>query len=484
MVANAASLPLPTSNGCASCNQLHAEIKVCVSQIADKLDRLFLRVEELVAGSVQPRSPANVIQQANGATSNNAPAMPLENGCNGAHIPRHTSAVKADVISSDHDKVGSGVSAREHTTSPPKSLPTAEKHAPSQTTHVQSIPSVSGSRKRKPTRDTVHKVAPINNGPVSSPKKPSSLPETHQWNSMDSLSSMAAAILESTNVAVENSNNAAASVETNVATSPLFDPLIANLMLGVNQNSTAATLYSMFFPQQSTTTASARGKTSWGSSTPQQGNAASVNAPLGQQNVNGGNTPASARNGNRSASGLSDDVAAALASALKAESMELTEGDDATDNASVSRCNNCNTTKTTAWRRDQDGKLVCNACGLYYRLHRTNRPVHMRKDFIQQRFRRKNASSKDEEGGADSGGESTARTNAMSASPPADDMAAMSAAAGATNDSFDNGEDFNNGDDCSNTVTSTSQASASNLFPSLLNAAAASHRLFSAMPEA
>uniref|UniRef100_A0A1I7TQ79 GATA-type domain-containing protein n=1 Tax=Caenorhabditis tropicalis TaxID=1561998 RepID=A0A1I7TQ79_9PELO len=41
-----------------------------------------------------------------------------------------------------------------------------------------------------------------------------------------------------------------------------------------------------------------------------------------------------------------------------------------------------------------DGKLVCNACGLYYRLHRTHRPVHMRKDFIQQRFRRK---IKDEE---------------------------------------------------------------------------------------
>ncbi|VDK48096.1 unnamed protein product [Anisakis simplex] len=62
--------------------------------------------------------------------------------------------------------------------------------------------------------------------------------------------------------------------------------------------------------------------------------------------------------------------------------------------ASMSRCSNCMTTKTTAWRRDQSGKLVCNACGLYYRLHRTNRPVHMRKDIIQQRFRRR---MKDEE---------------------------------------------------------------------------------------
>ncbi|CAI2351610.1 unnamed protein product [Caenorhabditis sp. 36 PRJEB53466] len=57
--------------------------------------------------------------------------------------------------------------------------------------------------------------------------------------------------------------------------------------------------------------------------------------------------------------------------------------------SSISRCSNCSTAKTTAWRRDLAGKLVCNACGLYYRLHRTHRPVHMRKDFIQQRFRRK-----------------------------------------------------------------------------------------------
>uniref|UniRef100_A0A0K0DAZ0 GATA-type domain-containing protein n=1 Tax=Angiostrongylus cantonensis TaxID=6313 RepID=A0A0K0DAZ0_ANGCA len=44
--------------------------------------------------------------------------------------------------------------------------------------------------------------------------------------------------------------------------------------------------------------------------------------------------------------------------------------EDEESNASVSRCSNCMTTKTTAWRRDMAGKLVCNACGLYYRLHR------------------------------------------------------------------------------------------------------------------
>lgn len=32
-------------------------------------------------------------------------------------------------------------------------------------------------------------------------------------------------------------------------------------------------------------------------------------------------------------------------------------------------CANCKTTTTTLWRRNQSGEPVCNACGLYYKLH-------------------------------------------------------------------------------------------------------------------
>ncbi len=32
-------------------------------------------------------------------------------------------------------------------------------------------------------------------------------------------------------------------------------------------------------------------------------------------------------------------------------------------------CANCKTTNTTLWRRNQNGEPVCNACGLYYKLH-------------------------------------------------------------------------------------------------------------------
>lgn len=46
-------------------------------------------------------------------------------------------------------------------------------------------------------------------------------------------------------------------------------------------------------------------------------------------------------------------------------------------------CSNCQTTQTSLWRRNQVGEPVCNACGLYYKLHNVNRPIAMKKDTIQ-----------------------------------------------------------------------------------------------------
>lgn len=65
-------------------------------------------------------------------------------------------------------------------------------------------------------------------------------------------------------------------------------------------------------------------------------------------------------------------------------------------------CANCQTSITTLWRRNASGEPVCNACGLYYKLHHVNRPLTMKKEGIQTRNRKvssKNRKSKKSGGG-------------------------------------------------------------------------------------
>ncbi|KAI9140671.1 hypothetical protein BKA69DRAFT_1175653 [Paraphysoderma sedebokerense] len=51
------------------------------------------------------------------------------------------------------------------------------------------------------------------------------------------------------------------------------------------------------------------------------------------------------------------------------------------------KCSNCNTTTTPLWRRNAEGQPLCNACGLFYKLHGVVRPVEMRTDVIKKRNR-------------------------------------------------------------------------------------------------
>ena len=55
------------------------------------------------------------------------------------------------------------------------------------------------------------------------------------------------------------------------------------------------------------------------------------------------------------------------------------------DNMSV--CANCQTTNTPLWRRDANGNAICNACGLYYKLHLVHRPITMMRTEIKRRKR-------------------------------------------------------------------------------------------------
>ena len=51
-------------------------------------------------------------------------------------------------------------------------------------------------------------------------------------------------------------------------------------------------------------------------------------------------------------------------------------------------CANCATTTTTLWRRIKENVTVCNACGLYFKVHGRDRPTQLRKDVVQTRKRK------------------------------------------------------------------------------------------------
>lgn len=52
-------------------------------------------------------------------------------------------------------------------------------------------------------------------------------------------------------------------------------------------------------------------------------------------------------------------------------------------------CSNCGTTTTPLWRRGAGGCYLCNACGLYLKIHKKNRPHEFKSDTFKQRNRTK-----------------------------------------------------------------------------------------------
>lgn len=51
-------------------------------------------------------------------------------------------------------------------------------------------------------------------------------------------------------------------------------------------------------------------------------------------------------------------------------------------------CAHCNTRETSLWRR-LNGRFVCNACGLYYKMHGVVRPTFMKRENIRRRRKKR-----------------------------------------------------------------------------------------------
>jgi GATA-binding protein, other eukaryote len=56
-------------------------------------------------------------------------------------------------------------------------------------------------------------------------------------------------------------------------------------------------------------------------------------------------------------------------------------------------CTNCHTTNTPLWRRNPEGQPLCNACGLFLKLHGIVRPLSLKTDVIKKRNRGGNSNS-------------------------------------------------------------------------------------------
>ena len=52
-------------------------------------------------------------------------------------------------------------------------------------------------------------------------------------------------------------------------------------------------------------------------------------------------------------------------------------------------CTNCQTSNTSTWRKDGEGRPLCNACGLYFRIHKIHRPAEWARTGAIMRRQRK-----------------------------------------------------------------------------------------------
>ncbi|KAJ8610643.1 hypothetical protein MRB53_038422 [Persea americana] len=85
-------------------------------------------------------------------------------------------------------------------------------------------------------------------------------------------------------------------------------------------------------------------------------------------------------------------------------------------NAAPPTCTNCFTQTTPLWRRNPEGNPLCNACGLFLKLHGVVRPLSLKTDVIKKRNR---GSGSAMQVGAPRAGKKASRKNSIVQTPVA-----------------------------------------------------------------
>lgn len=76
-------------------------------------------------------------------------------------------------------------------------------------------------------------------------------------------------------------------------------------------------------------------------------------------------------------------------------------------------CSNCKTRETPLWRKGPNNTYNCNACGLYYRIYKKDRPFQHKSVTYRQRKRLKKGAEEDEESTVNSAGSEEANPSAF-----------------------------------------------------------------------
>ncbi|KXT06707.1 hypothetical protein AC578_8532 [Pseudocercospora eumusae] len=133
------------------------------------------------------------------------------------------------------------------------------------------------------------------------------------------------------------------------------------------------------------------------------------------------NAPAAITNQGSSGSGentRSSTPTSSTAMAMSQTAPAATAGYGNQNGSAPPICANCQTSVTPLWRRDESGSVLCNACGLFLKLHGRPRPISLKSDVIKSRNRVKTSQPKkrDSPGGQDGNG--LMLTNGYSAAHP------------------------------------------------------------------